>query len=209
MWLNVAFGVSCAAMSLALGWRCLRQSTRPPRWWWPYGVGVSAAAALVAVQSDEPPSPAFVWFTAAALTLAGVDAVLLRLPNVLVYPTLAIVVMWLPTAAVMTSQPCVAFRLIGAGLAAGLGYLVLHMLSPQGLGMGDVKFAPAIAMVMAWESWAWVLVSSLAAFVLAAIWGLGMLPWRRGRQEIPFGPFMVAGAAVTPIVADPFMDWWI
>ena len=130
------------------------------------------------------------------------------MPNVLVYPTVIVLAVWLVAAAFWMSQPGVGLRVLLSATVAGLVYLLLHVVSPNGLGMGDVKFAPAVAMVMGWYSWGWVVVSALAAFVFAAAWGIGLQLSRRASRELPFGPFMVAGAAATPVVADPLLQWW-
>lgn len=207
-WFAVALGTLCTALAGAVGWRFVRDVAGSARWWWVFMAGVGASAVGVGVWVGMPAAPALVWFTAAALVLAAVDSLLLRLPNALVYPTLVVVALWLPTAAIVNNELGVALRVLGSGAVVGLGYFVLHLLSPNGFGMGDVKFAPAIAMVMGWHSWGWVLFASIAAFALAAIWGLGLMMHRRRGHLLPFGPFMVAGAAVTPMVGDELLRWW-
>lgn len=208
MWIQLVLGAWCAALAGWLGWRCIRSTVRSPSWWTLYVVGVVGVTCAVAVNVDGPELLPVIWLTAAGLVLAGVDVLLLRLPNVLVYPTVAFVAVWLVTAALILSQPGIALRVLLAAAAAGLAYLVLHLVSPQGLGMGDVKFAPAIAMVMGWYSWGWAAVAALGAFILAAAWGLALIVLGRASRELPFGPFMVAGAAITPVVADPLVMAW-
>lgn len=206
MWFTVTFGCLCAALACSLGRQSMGQSGRAARWW-AYLPIVSVAVTVVGAHSGTPQSVAFMWFTAAALVLARVDVALLRLPNLLVYPTLVLLAAWLPLAATATSRPEVALRVLAAGCVAGAGYLLLHLMSPSGLGMGDVKFAPAVAMVVGWHSWGWVLVSVFAAFALAAAWGVLLRAVRRGAAELPFGPFMVAGAGVTPLLGDQLLAW--
>lgn len=208
-WFDVVFGTTCAALAGAVGWSLVRGVAGSSRWWWVFNVGVGIAAIVVGTWVTPAVSPAVVWFTAAALVLAGVDALLLRLPNVLVYPTVIVVAMWLPAAAIILDRPHVAIRVLSAGAVAALVHLVLHLIAPDGLGMGDVKFAPAIAMVMGWYSWGWVLIAALGAFALAATWGIIRAIGRRGAKELPFGPFMVASAAITPVVGDPLIHWWL
>lgn len=208
MWCDAALGFTCASVAGTLGWRCVRGSVMSMRWWVIYCLCVAAATTTVGGHLEGPQSGAMLWFAAAALVLAGIDVLLLRLPNMLVYPTVLVVGVWLPVAAAVTSRPEVAVRVLTAAVPAGLGYLMLHVAAPNGLGMGDVKFAPAIAMVMAWHSWGWVLVSALSAFVLAAVWGMGLMLRRESNKVLPFGPFMVAGTAVTPVIGDPLLQWW-
>lgn len=208
-WFDVAFGMSCAAVAGRVGWSFVGPAGGSSRWWGTFIVAVGVAAVLVGALVSPTLSPAITWFTAAALVLAGVDGALLRLPNALVYPTVVIVATWLPVAAIVLATPETAVRVLSAGVAAAVVHLALHAVSPSGLGMGDVKFAPAIAMVMAWDSWGWVLVAALVPFLLAATWGIVWKLMRRQAHVLPFGPFMVAGAAVTPVVGDPLLRWWL
>ena len=207
-WSDVVLGSSCTALAGFVGWRFVRHVAPSARWWW-VGITFTTVVTVSTATLVSPLlAPALAWFTAAALVLAAVDSLLLRLPNALVYPTVLIVGIWLPLAALLSGQTHVALRVLGAGAGMGLAYLMLHLASPDGLGMGDVKFAPAIAMVMGWNSWGWAIVAGLVAFFLAATWGIAGAIARRRTKALPFGPFMVVGAGMTPVLADPLLDWW-
>ena len=91
---------------------------------------------------------------------------------------------------------------LGSVLLGGLGYaaamLVLHVLSRGGLGMGDVKLSALLGLYLGWLGWAAVVLGALAGFVVQAVVALGLLATRRIglRGELPFGPAMLAGAAL-------------
>jgi len=75
---------------------------------------------------------------------------------------------------------------------------VLALASPGGLGMGDVKLAALLGLYLGWLGWAAVVLGALAGFVVQAVVALALLAARRIglRGELPFGPAMLAGAAL-------------
>ncbi|WP_405842967.1 hypothetical protein [Streptomyces sp. NBC_01518] len=80
------------------------------------------------------------------------------------------------------------------GLALGAGYYGLTRIDPGGggLGLGEVKLGVGAGVVLGWYGWPTVMVGALAGFLLRAVYG-GVLA-RRGRADVPFGPFLLAGA---------------
>jgi leader peptidase (prepilin peptidase)/N-methyltransferase len=64
--------------------------------------------------------------------------------------------------------------------------------------MGDVKLAGLLGLHLGWLGWGAVVVGAFAAFVVQAVVALVLLAARRIglRGELPFGPAMLAGAAL-------------
>jgi leader peptidase (prepilin peptidase)/N-methyltransferase len=85
----------------------------------------------------------------------------------------------------------------GAALLFG-AYLVMALIAPSGLGMGDVKLAGLLGLYLGWLGWGAVVVGAVAGFVVQALLALLLLATRRIglRGELPFGPAMLAGAAL-------------
>jgi len=114
-----------------------------------------------------------------------------------------------PYAAVFGAQSAIWIsRLVGA-LAGGLffGSLVL-VTRGKGMGMGDVKFAIALGLLFGWPD---IALLSCFAFILGAIVGLSFIGFGKKTMKgsIPFGPFLVIGAAIVfffgmPIVGSYF-----
>ena len=81
---------------------------------------------------------------------------------------------------------------IASGAAAGV-FLLLSLVHPAGLGMGDVKLVGLIGAALGYS----VLNGLLVGTVLAALFGLGLL-LRNGaaarKATLPYGPFLAAGA---------------
>ena len=77
-------------------------------------------------------------------------------------------------------------------------FLVLALISPSALGMGDVKLAGLVGLPLGWLGWDAVLLGTAAGFVVQAVLSLVLLAARRIdlRGELPFGPAMLLGAAV-------------
>ncbi|SNS43583.1 leader peptidase (prepilin peptidase) / N-methyltransferase [Geodermatophilus pulveris] len=142
--------------------------------------------------------PAFLLLAVAGVLLAVVDLQHRLLPNRVVLPCLA-------AGTVLLVLPALADGSWGALLRAVLGagalctaYLALALVSPGGLGMGDVKLAAVLGLYLGWLGWAAVVLGALTGFVVQALVALVLLATRRIglRGELPFGPAMLAGAAL-------------
>lgn len=92
-----------------------------------------------------------------------------------------------------------------AAIAVTAGLLALALITPSGLGMGDVKLAPALGLYLGYLGWGAVLIGVVAGFVLGALAALGLLardalagkPLSGAlRQSLPFGPFLLLGTLV-------------
>jgi leader peptidase (prepilin peptidase)/N-methyltransferase len=142
--------------------------------------------------------PAFLFLAAAGVLLAVVDLQHHLLPNRVVVPSIGIGAVLLLVAALSDGN---WEALLRAALGAGVlfvVFLVLALISPRGLGMGDVKLAGLIGLYLGWIGWGAVVVGAAAGFVIQALLALALLAGRRIglRGELPFGPAMLLGAAV-------------
>jgi leader peptidase (prepilin peptidase)/N-methyltransferase len=142
--------------------------------------------------------PAFLLLAVAAVLLTVVDLQHRLLPNRVVLPALAggVVLLLLPALADGAWDQLLRAALGAAALFAT--YLALALASPGGLGMGDVKLAALLGLYLGWLGWAAVVLGALAGFVVQAAVALALLATRRIglRGELPFGPAMLAGAAL-------------
>ncbi len=142
--------------------------------------------------------PAFLVLATAAVLLTVVDARHRLLPDRVVLPTLAAGTVLLALAAAGTGDwPALLRALLGAA-AMFAGFLVLAVISPSGLGMGDVKLAAVLGLYLGWLGWTPLLAGALAAFVVQALAVLVLLAAGRVRRDgdLPFGPAMLVGAAL-------------
>jgi leader peptidase (prepilin peptidase)/N-methyltransferase len=142
--------------------------------------------------------PAYLALAAAGVWLAVVDLRTRRLPDRVVLPALGAGVLLLAVAALAGHDlPALGRAAAGAALAFA-GHLVLALVAPAGLGMGDVKLAAVLGLHLAWLGWAALVDGVLAGFVVQAVLAAVLLATRRValRGYVPFGPAMLAGAAL-------------
>lgn len=200
-WLPLVASVAGAALGVPLSRVAERLLHRRRRFSWRARAGSSAATAVlfgVAAWAFGPSweLPAYLWLAAAAVILGAIDLAEKRLPNAVVFPTLIGMVLLLTGSTAITGAwPA----LLGAGLgAAGLFavYLVLALISPTGIGMGDVKVAAVIGLALGYLGWSTFLVGAAAGFIIGGgASAAALLTGRVSRNgSIPFGPAMLAGA---------------
>ncbi|MGJ6964094.1 prepilin peptidase [Streptosporangium sp. G11] len=146
---------------------------------------------------------AFGWLAVVAVTLSFVDAAVHRLPDGL---TLAA---YLGTAAPLAVSALAGDRL-GDLLGAGLGglalagfYLVLFLVNPAGMGLGDVKFAASLGTALGWLGWDTLVAGAFLGLLAGGLYGAALMAVRRAgrKSEIPFGPFMAVGALAAVLTA--------
>jgi leader peptidase (prepilin peptidase)/N-methyltransferase len=140
--------------------------------------------------------PAYLWFVGVGVALTMIDLDLRRLPNRLVLPSYPVIAALLVIAsAALGDWWPLARAAIGAVALFGF-YLLLVLVYPAGMGWGDVKLAGVLGMVLAWLSWAALLVGAFAGFLFGAIVGVAVIALGRGGRKtaLPFGPFMILGA---------------
>ncbi|UWF76799.1 MULTISPECIES: prepilin peptidase [Microbacterium] len=135
---------------------------------------------------------------AVGLRLIVIDAREHRLPNRIVLPTLAALVALVVVDALATGESGRMLRALLGGLALGAFYAILHLVSRQGVGGGDVKLAAVIGLVLAWHGWQTLLIGAAGAFVLGAVYALALMALRRADRStrIAFGPWMILGAVL-------------
>jgi leader peptidase (prepilin peptidase)/N-methyltransferase len=168
------------------------------------GVAVWAAPNL-SVASDTMTTAAavlrllaFLYLAAISVALAIIDVETHRLPNVIVLPGYAVGVALLGTAALLQGDLVALGRMAaGAGILFAF-YFLLAIISPRGMGMGDVKLAGVLGLFLASLGWGQLAVGAGAAFVLGGVFSIILLVMKRaGRKSgIPFGPWMLLGAWV-------------
>jgi leader peptidase (prepilin peptidase) / N-methyltransferase len=130
-----------------------------------------------------------------AVPLGYIDAAVARLPNVLTGPAYIGTLLLLTLAAAASGQWHQLARAALGGLALAACFALVALISPSAVGGGDLRLAASVGTALAWYGGRVLLAGVLAGFVLAAVYGLGLLAARRAtlRQHIPYGPFMIAG----------------
>ncbi len=148
-------------------------------------------------------------FCAVMLAVGAIDLELKIIPNKITYPAfpvfgVAIVVGW------ALDQGLDPVRAVIGALLYGGAFLLIAIIAPRGLGMGDVKLTGLIGLVMGSLGLRYVGVAAGAAILLGGLGGILALLAGRGRKSaIPFGPFLTAGALVSVFWGERIADWYL
>jgi leader peptidase (prepilin peptidase)/N-methyltransferase len=145
--------------------------------------------------------PAYLFFAAVAVVLTVIDLRHHLLPNAVVLPALGIGFVLLALAATGENSWGALLRALLGAFALFVLYLVLALISPAGLGMGDVKLAAVLGLFLGYQGWGALFVGAVLASVVGMVVGFAVLASRRGglRSDVPFGPSMLAGALVAVV----------
>jgi len=139
--------------------------------------------------------------TAFLVPLVLVDLRERRLPDPLTLGGAAAVVALLAARSALTGDVAPTVHgLLGAAAMAGI-LLAFHLVSPRGMGFGDVKLGLLLGLVVGARSLDLVLVALLLAGLLGAVGGLVLIVRHRRRDvTLAFGPYLVAGAALALVL---------
>jgi leader peptidase (prepilin peptidase)/N-methyltransferase len=153
--------------------------------------------------------PAYLAFAFVCVVLATIDAATRLLPNRITYPAFPVVAGLLLVASVGLGDLGRLGRALLAAAAVGGFLLALALLSPRGMGLGDVKLGVTVGLALGWLSWRAVAVGVFAAFLLGGLAGLGgMLALGLSRKSLlPFGPWLVAGALLGVLAGGEVSRW--
>ena len=171
-------------------------------WWLVIAVAVAWASLTFRFGGHAQWSllPAYLYLGAVGAALTHIDIDVHRLPDLIVLPSYPIVFVLLLVPTVVSGQWGALARGVLAGLALFVGYLVLALVSPGGggLGLGDVKLAGVLGLLLGWLGWGPAIVSVLAAFVIGGVIALILLLVGRASRSshVAFGPSMILGAWV-------------
>lgn len=142
---------------------------------------------------------AWLTFLGLGIALAVIDARTRRLPNRLVALLTGGGLLFFTSAALVEQNlPALWRALAGLGISFAI-YLVISLAARGGLGAGDVKLAAPVGLYLGWLGWEALAAGIVLAFVIGGVAGLALAARKRRIRglTVPFGPFMLAGVALT------------
>jgi len=172
-----------------------RYSVKPPKFTVETTAGVALAIAVLRSASAWQ-AAALCWLLLCAVALTFIDIAIRRLPDPLTGAAFVGVLGVYGAAVLAGGHPG---QLVRAAAAAGAlcgFYLLLFLIRPSGMGLGDIKLAASLGAALGWQGWSLVIAATFVTFTAAACYGIALLLLRRATRtsQFPLGPFMVLGA---------------
>jgi leader peptidase (prepilin peptidase)/N-methyltransferase len=148
-----------------------------------------------------PALPAFIFLAVLGAQLARIDVVLHLLPNPLVLMLLAGGFLLFLIAGLFDEHADHLLRALLGAVILFAGYLILGLISPGGIGMGDVKLAAPVGLYLGYLGWSHLLYGGLLGFILNGLVTIVVLT-QKGRTkatEVAHGPSMLAATAAVSL----------
>ncbi len=136
--------------------------------------------------------------TAIGISLMLIDLQHKRLPDPIVLAGYLVTAALLLAPGLLVHRSDDVVRALISGAALFALYFLMLIVYPGGMGFGDVKLAGLLGLVLGWVGYGALAVGAFGAFLLGGAFTIGLLVTGRARRgtAIPFGPWMIAGAAI-------------
>jgi leader peptidase (prepilin peptidase) / N-methyltransferase len=144
-------------------------------------------------------------FGLSMVAISAVDLERWIIPNRIIYPTLALLIPLFALSSAVDHRWESLGKAAICGALAFLGFFVLHVAVPKGMGFGDVRLAGVIGLATGWLGFGHAFVGFFAGLVLGAVIGIVFIVVSGGgrKTKIPFGPFLAAGAVLSIVWGSP------
>jgi leader peptidase (prepilin peptidase) / N-methyltransferase len=154
--------------------------------------------------------PAYLVLTGALIAISVIDLEHFIIPNRIVYPVGFASVFLLALAALIQHHWSAFGRSLLGACCAFAFFFVLHLVSPRGMGFGDVRLSFVLGLFLGWLGWPELLGGLFAGFLFGAVIGLALIAFggRERSQHIPFGPYLAAGTMTFVLAGDHLVSWW-
>jgi len=146
--------------------------------------------------------PALVLLAVLGVQLARVDIALHLLPNQLVFILLIGGILLLTAPLVISQQADDFVRALAGAVILFAVYLILALISPGGMGMGDVKLAAPVGLYLGYLGWSQLLYGGLLGFIVNGVTTAVLLGGKRRNtaKEVAHGPAMLGALALTALL---------
>jgi len=184
---------------LLLGGRC-RYCSSPISWQYPIVELTAGALALLIFNFQFSIFNLIITYSLLAIFVS--DLVYQTIPDEVIYPTAIITFFY----SLITHHSSLITLFITAVISAGFFYLLLLITHGRGMGLGDVKLAGLMGLILGWPK---ILAALYLAFLTGAFFGviLILLGKKKFGQHIPFGPFLTTATFVSLFWGEKIWLW--
>jgi leader peptidase (prepilin peptidase)/N-methyltransferase len=189
------------------GARCPSCDQRLPWSWVAIQVAIPVLGlAMVATWGASWALIPFLWLVPVLVAAAAVDIRLMLIPRRIVWVGFGVGLLLIAAVSLTVgSAEDLRRALVGAGLYFAFLF-VTHLISPGGMGFGDVRLATVLGLYLGWIS----IVMTAVGLFLACLFGvaIGLVVRRvtRGQRHFPFGPGLAAGTMVAIWFWSPILE---
>lgn len=138
-------------------------------------------------------------FAASSVALSVIDYETQTLPTKIIYTAILLILPLYGAGALLTDGLMIGDTL-WVGILSSLSlfgfYFITWFIKPKAMGFGDVRLALLLGLVAGFIAWESVLFGGFAAFLLAGVFGIGLMIFNKAanrKTAIPFGPWMLIG----------------
>lgn len=98
--------------------------------------------------------------------------------------------------------------IIAAIVLTAFFYFLYFITKKKGFGLGDVKIAPSLALLLGWPD---LIVAVFSAFTIGAVFGLILISLRKKQfgQTLPFAPFLVIGVVIALLWGNQLINQYL
>lgn len=155
--------------------------------------------------------PAFLAFWTTLVILSAIDLEHKRIPNKILGPAVLLALALLLGAALWSGELSLLIRALLGGSGYFVPMLVIGLISPKGMGFGDIKFSAYLGLHLGWLGLGYVFVGAFTGFFLGALIGIvSIAAGHKSRKDsIPFGPSMALGTLIAVFTGERLLDLWL
>ncbi|WP_326495847.1 prepilin peptidase [Curtobacterium sp. 260] len=154
---------------------------------------------------------ALLFLMAVSVALSLIDLDTHRLPNAVVYPAAVVLLVLLGAVSAVSGDWGALLRGLLGAVVLGGAYLVLALAVPGGMGLGDVKLAVVLGLVLAYLGWGPLAVGAFGGFLVGGTVAIALVAVGRARMGsgVPFGPSMLVGAWIGIVLGVPLWSAYL
>lgn len=92
--------------------------------------------------------------------------------------------------------------------AVSLILLMIALIVPGGMGMGDVKLMAAAGLLLGWQK---VILALMLGAIIGSLIGVGLIVTKvkSRKDQIPFGPYLSIGIMLSMLIGDLVIQWYL